>query len=90
MSDGPHKSLPLQRRWQDLAERAANLAFADAEVSEAMLVAFRTEFGGLPCGEVKNGCIERFLRMQCRTPVRPLSALHVDESERRTGFPLTG
>jgi hypothetical protein len=54
MSDGPHKSLPLPRRWQDLAERAANRAFSDAEVSEAMLVAIRKEFGGLPIEKLQN------------------------------------
>lgn len=54
MSDGPHKSLPLQRRWQDLAERAANRAFSDAEVSEAMLVAIRKEFGGLPIERLQD------------------------------------
>lgn len=54
MSDGPHKSLPLPRRWQDLAERAANLAFSTTEVSEAMLVAIRKEFGGLPIEKLRN------------------------------------
>ena len=54
MSDGPHKSLPLPRRWQDLAERAANYAFSDAEVSEAMLVAIRKEFGGLPMEKLRD------------------------------------
>ncbi len=54
MSDGPHKSLPLQRRWQDLAERAANRAFSDAEVSEAMVVAIRKEFGGLPIEKLRD------------------------------------
>lgn len=54
MSDGPHKSLPMQRRWQDLAERAANRAFSDAEVAEAMLVAIRKEFGGLPIEKLRD------------------------------------
>lgn len=54
MSDGPHKSLPLPCRWQDLAERAANRAFSDAEVSEAMLVAIRKEFGGLPIEKLRD------------------------------------
>lgn len=54
MSDGPRKSFPLQRRWQDLAERAADRAFADAEVSETMLVAIRTEFGGLPIDKLRD------------------------------------
>lgn len=54
MSDGPHKSLPLPRRWQDLAERGANPAFSLTEVSEAMLVATRKEFGGLPIEKLRN------------------------------------
>jgi hypothetical protein len=54
MSDGPHKSLPLQRRWQDLAERAANPAFSDVEVAEAMLVAIRKEYGGLPIEKLRT------------------------------------
>lgn len=54
MSDGPHKSLPLPRRWQDLAERGANPAFSLTEVSEAMLVATHKEFGGLPIEKLRN------------------------------------
>jgi hypothetical protein len=54
MSDGPHKSLPLPRRWRDLAERAANHAFSSTEVSEAMLVAVRKEFGGLPIEKLRH------------------------------------
>jgi hypothetical protein len=39
MSDGPHRSLPMKRRWQSVAERACNHAFGMDEISAAMIPA---------------------------------------------------
>ncbi|MEJ0098506.1 MAG: hypothetical protein WDO12_01660 [Pseudomonadota bacterium] len=37
MSDGPHKSLNMSRRWKHLAERADNRAYSLDEVAKAYL-----------------------------------------------------
>lgn len=39
MSDGPHRSLPMKRKWQSVAERAYNHAFDVDEISAAMIPA---------------------------------------------------
>lgn len=36
MSDGPHRSLPLRRHWQDFAQSAAQAAFSPAEVCDRL------------------------------------------------------
>jgi hypothetical protein len=36
MSDGPHRSLPMKRRWRYVAERADKRAYTAAEISEAI------------------------------------------------------
>lgn len=39
MSDGPHRSLPMKRKWQGVAERADNRSFGVDEISDAMIPA---------------------------------------------------
>lgn len=39
MSDGPHRSLNMNRRWRRLAECADNRAFSDDEVARALVPA---------------------------------------------------
>ena len=39
MSDGPHRSLPMKRKWKSVAERAYNYAFSVDEISAAMIPA---------------------------------------------------
>lgn len=36
MSDGPHRSLKMNRSWKELAKRADNRAYASEEVSDAL------------------------------------------------------
>jgi hypothetical protein len=36
MSDGPHKSLPMQPGWRKLAERASKSAFDPVQTAEAI------------------------------------------------------
>ena len=48
MSDGPWKSLPLRRRWKQVAKRLENEAFSPQEVAERMNVALLREAGELP------------------------------------------
>lgn len=43
MSDGPHRSLPMKRRWQSVAERADNHAFGVDEISAAMIPALESD-----------------------------------------------
>lgn len=44
MSDGPHRSLPMRRRWKVLAERADNPSFEPAQVCEAISAALEEDF----------------------------------------------
>lgn len=39
MSDGPHRSLPLDRRWRRFTECAGNPNFTQGEVQEALTIA---------------------------------------------------
>lgn len=43
MSDGPHRSLPMKRGWQRVAERADNRAFAADEISTAIIPALEQD-----------------------------------------------
>lgn len=54
MSDGPHKSLPMQRHWRQFAERAGNPACPMAEVREALAPALKREFAGAPVDDVRD------------------------------------
>lgn len=36
MSDGPHKSLPMQKGWRKLAQRGANSTFDPGQIAEAI------------------------------------------------------
>ena len=54
MSDGPHRSLPMPRRWRDVAERAAKAVFSTSEVCEAVTHALRTDAKGLPVEAVRE------------------------------------
>lgn len=52
MSDGPHKSLPLNPRWKRLAERAWKAAYDEAEVDEALPHALVHDFNEAPLSEI--------------------------------------
>jgi len=54
MSDGPHRSLPLRKHWQDLAERAANQACPLDQVCEALPPALQKEFAEAPLAVVRD------------------------------------
>lgn len=43
MSDGPHKSLPMRRRWQLVAERADKRSYAVAEITDVMVLALEQD-----------------------------------------------
>ena len=43
MSDGPHRSLPMKKGWQHVAERADNRAFGADEISTAMIPALERD-----------------------------------------------
>lgn len=43
MSDGPHRSLPMRRRWQYVAERADKRSFTVAEVADVLLPALEQD-----------------------------------------------
>lgn len=44
MSDGPHKSLPMKRRWKRVAERASKPAYTAEQLHEAVDVALREDW----------------------------------------------
>lgn len=44
MSDGPHKSLPMSRRWRALSRRADNQTFSADEVTEAFVPALVSDW----------------------------------------------
>ncbi|MGE0502521.1 MAG: hypothetical protein AB7I79_15550 [Rhizobiaceae bacterium] len=54
MSDGPHRSLPMPRRWRDVAERAAKAVFSADDVCEAITHALRKDAKGLPVESVRE------------------------------------
>ena len=54
MSDGPHRSLPMRRHWKDLAQRAANSAYAPEEVTRAFSVALKRDFRDVPLSQVRD------------------------------------
>src|SRR3989442_9513982 len=43
MSDGPHRSLPMKRRWQYVAERADKRAYTTGEISEVIAPALEQD-----------------------------------------------
>jgi hypothetical protein len=43
MSDGPHRSLPMRRAWQRVAERSDKRAFTAQEISEALAPALEQD-----------------------------------------------
>ncbi len=43
MSDGPHRSLPMRRRWQLVAERADKRSYTVAEISDALVPALEQD-----------------------------------------------
>ena len=43
MSDGPHRSLPMNSGWKRVAERGANSAFAPDEISAAIIPALQKD-----------------------------------------------
>lgn len=43
MSDGPHRSLPLDRRWRRFTERAGNPNFTQGDVHEALTTALEAD-----------------------------------------------
>lgn len=54
MSDGPHKCLPMPRRWREFAERAANPACTMKEVTEALAPALKRDFAETPMEAVRD------------------------------------
>lgn len=44
MSDGPHRSLPMRRRWKALAERADNPNYEPAQICDAVCDALEEDF----------------------------------------------
>ena len=43
MSDGPHRSLPLDRRWRRFTECAGNPNFTEGQVQEALMIALEAD-----------------------------------------------
>jgi hypothetical protein len=56
MSDGPHRSLPMRRGWQRVAESAANEAFGPDEIRDAIEPALEQDCRG----EMTREFIDRF------------------------------
>src|SRR5689334_18288547 len=56
MSDGPHRSLPMRRGWQRVAESAANEAFGSDEIRDAIAPALEQDCRG----EMPREFIDRF------------------------------
>jgi hypothetical protein len=44
MSDGPHRSLPMGKSWQKVAERADKGAYSPDEIAEALRQALEDDF----------------------------------------------
>jgi hypothetical protein len=53
MSDGPHRSLPLRRHWQDFAQSAAQAAFGAEEVCARLPQAVTRDVLDAPIREVQ-------------------------------------
>ncbi len=79
MSDGPHRSLPMSRRWKRLAEFAENENFDPADISKAALRALAEDWhDGVPA-PMMDGVRGVFLPQQAglfpEQRIEPLEAL---------------
>lgn len=54
MSDGPHKSLPMRRRWKKFAERAARDSYSLDEVASVIPSALMKDFQEVPLNQVRR------------------------------------
>ena len=52
MSDGPHRSPPMQPHWEDVARCAADPACK--QVDALLVIAVRQDFKGSPLPQVRN------------------------------------
>lgn len=52
MTDGPHRSLPLPRQWQRVAERAANLNYTSEDVALELRDALYKDAKELPVRQI--------------------------------------
>lgn len=54
MSDGPHRSLRMRPHWRDLAQRAAQGAFAPEQVCEALPYALKRDILEAPIKTIRD------------------------------------
>lgn len=54
MTDGPHKSLPLHRRYKVMMERATKRAYTVTEIQEAQRSALVWEFQRVPVAKIRS------------------------------------
>lgn len=73
MSDGPHRSLPMRKEWQRLAERADKPAWTQEEVTEAMPSALDSDWR-------EDGCDEVVASLRAILGVGTQGALFVDDA----------
>jgi hypothetical protein len=78
MSDGPHRSLPMGRRWKKLAECLDNASFSAEEVCERRNAAIIGEFSR----EISDTLMTSLRNMLCSTDQGSLFAPSADEIEK--------
>ena len=54
MSDGPHRSLPLRRHWQKLAEHSAKPAYPSDQVCEVLPYALKRDILEAPIKSIRD------------------------------------
>lgn len=77
MSDGPHRSLPMGRRWKKLAECLDNTSFSEEEVSERRDAAIIGEFSR----EISDTLMSGLRHLLCSSDQGLLFAPSSDEIE---------
>lgn len=90
MSDGPFRSLPMRRGWQDLAERADNSNFDADEIGSALAPALRQDWTE-ECGPELLAGIDRVVAAASQGHLFGGEDVAIDALRRiAAGFPLRG
>lgn len=75
MSDGPHRSLPMQQHWRGVAEQAYRPAFSVTQVSESLTYAQMRELADAPIAKVREAvCRESLFKYDVGSVVAEVEA----------------
>ena len=90
MSDGPHRSLPMSRKWKRFAERIYNEAFGPEQAYEALLTAlsedWRNQIPRSLVNRVQNVLSDGQTELFCNQIIEKLDSLRQEVA----GYPLAG